>query len=42
MGRELIQKRSHFLDEIEMELIDTEVPQMKTKEKRDKEQLELF
>jgi superfamily I DNA/RNA helicase len=42
MGREYLQKRSHFLDEIEKELIETEVPQIKNKGKKDKEQLELF
>jgi DNA helicase-2/ATP-dependent DNA helicase PcrA len=42
MGREFIQKRSHFLDEIEKELIEAEIPQIRTKEKKDKDQLELF
>jgi superfamily I DNA/RNA helicase len=42
MGMEYFQKRSHFLDEIEKELIETEVPQMKIKEKKDREQLKLF
>jgi superfamily I DNA/RNA helicase len=42
MGREYLQKRSHFLDEIEKELIETEIPQIKIKEKKDKDQLELF
>jgi superfamily I DNA/RNA helicase len=42
MGREYLQKRSRFLDEIEKELIETEVPQIKNKGKKDKDQLELF
>jgi DNA helicase-2/ATP-dependent DNA helicase PcrA len=42
IGREFIQKRSHFLDEIEKELIEAEIPQIKIKEKKDKDQLELF
>ena len=42
MGREFVQKRSHFLDEIEKELIEAEIPQIKTKAKKDKDQLELF
>ncbi|MCJ7448255.1 MAG: UvrD-helicase domain-containing protein [Bacteroidales bacterium] len=42
MGREYFQKRSHFLEEIEKELIETEVPQTKIKEKKDREQLKLF
>jgi len=42
MGKELIQKRSHFLDEIEKELVESEVTRIKVKEKKDKDQLELF
>jgi DNA helicase-2/ATP-dependent DNA helicase PcrA len=42
MGMEYFQKRSHFLDEIEKELIETEIPQMKIKEKKDRDQLKLF
>ena len=42
MGKEYSQKRSHFLDEIEKELIEIEVPQIKIKKKKDKDQLELF
>jgi ATP-dependent DNA helicase UvrD/PcrA len=42
MGREFVQKRSHFLDQIEKELIETEIAQLKTKEKKDKDQLDLF
>ncbi len=42
LGKELIQKKSHFLDEIEKELIETEAAQIKTKETKDKDQLELF
>ncbi|MGD0341096.1 MAG: UvrD-helicase domain-containing protein [Bacteroidales bacterium] len=42
MGREYLQKRSYFLDEIEKELIETEVPQLKVKGKKDREQLDLF
>lgn len=42
MGMEFFQKRSHFLDEIEKELIETEVAQIKTKDKTDSNQLELF
>jgi ATP-dependent DNA helicase UvrD/PcrA len=42
MGREYIQSRSHFLDEIEKELIETVVQQAKIKEKKDRDQLELF
>lgn len=42
MGREFVQLRSHFLDEIEEELIETEIPQIRIKEKKDKDQLELF
>jgi uncharacterized protein (TIGR00375 family) len=42
MGREYLQKRSHFLDEIEKELTEIEVPQLKIKEKKDRDQLELF
>ncbi|HOU96889.1 MAG TPA: hypothetical protein PLN06_09775 [Bacteroidales bacterium] len=42
MGKEFIQKRSHFLDEIEKELIETEVAQIKTRKKKEDDQLELF
>jgi DNA helicase-2/ATP-dependent DNA helicase PcrA len=42
MGKEYVQKRSHFLDEIEKELVETEVVQIRIKEKKDKDQLELF
>jgi len=42
MGRELFQRRSPFLDEIEKELIETEIPQIRIKEKKDRDQLELF
>jgi DNA helicase II / ATP-dependent DNA helicase PcrA len=42
MGREYFQSRSHFLDQIEKELIETEISQIKIKEKKDREQLELF
>lgn len=42
MGKELIQLKSHFLDEIEKELIEAEAAQIKTKEIKDKDQLELF
>jgi DNA helicase-2/ATP-dependent DNA helicase PcrA len=42
MGKEYLQTRSHFLDEIEKELTETEVPKIKIKEKKDKDQLELF
>ena len=42
MGMEYSQKRSHFLDEIEKELVETEIPQMKIREKKDQEQLKLF
>lgn len=42
MGREYHQKRSHFLDEIEKELVENEVSQGRIREKKDKDQLELF
>ena len=42
MGKELIQTKSHFLDEIEQELIEKEDARIKTKEAKDKDQLELF
>jgi DNA helicase-2/ATP-dependent DNA helicase PcrA len=42
MGKELIQTKSHFLDEIEKELLETETAQIRTKESKDKDQLELF
>jgi DNA helicase-2/ATP-dependent DNA helicase PcrA len=41
-GREFIQKRSSFLDEIEKELIETEAVQIKIKNIKDRDQLELF
>jgi len=42
MGREYLQKRSHFLDQIEDELVEKEVIQAKQKPKTDQEQLKLF
>lgn len=42
MGREYSQKRSHFLDQIEKELVETESQKIKTKKKKDLEQMELF
>ena len=42
MGKELIQTKSHFLDEIEKELIEAESAQIRKKEAKDKDQLELF
>ncbi len=42
MGKELIQRRSYFLDEIEKELIETEVAHINTKKKKESDQLELF
>lgn len=42
MGREYIQKKSHFLDQIEDELVETEVMQTKQKAKKDQDQLKLF
>lgn len=42
IGKELIQTKSHFIDEIEKELIEAESAQIRTKEVKDKDQLELF
>jgi len=42
MGVEYTPKRSYFLDQIEKELVESDVQQIKTKEKRDRDQLELF
>ena len=42
MGRDYSPRRSYFLDQIEKELVETEVAHIKTKEKKDREQLELF
>jgi len=42
MGREYFQKRSHFLDQIEKELVETESQHIRRNETKDQEQLKLF